>query len=53
MLIESPEWQNAVVKLCIGLMFIIIFIWYMFSEIKEIIEKNKKGANNGNDGKQI
>jgi hypothetical protein len=42
MLVESLEWQNTVVRLCIGLMIIIVAIWYMFSEVKDIIEKNKK-----------
>jgi hypothetical protein len=37
MLVESLDWQNTM-----GLMIIIASIWYMFSEVKDIIEKNKK-----------
>ena len=41
MLVESPEWQNAVLRVCFGLMIMIVVIVEWISDVKDYLKEKK------------
>jgi len=51
MLIESPEWQNTVIRVGFGIMVIIVTIWFWSLETIDYLKEKKEKEKNMDGGK--